>query len=296
MTWATLDGKPARVIAHRGASGLLPEHTLAAYALALEQGADVIEPDLVVARDGTLVVRHDRHLSRSTDVASHPEFATRRRDGDWWIEQFAREELAQLRAIQPFPLRDRRHDARWPVPEFGDALAWADGMARQRGSAVRLYPELKHVAHFAASGLDPVPRFIEMARRLDPDRVQLWLQCFEIEPLQRVREATGLPVFLLLDEQADWQAALSSQGGVVQGFGAAKSLLHDASGRDSGFVAAAHAAGLQVHAWTYRDDVLPQGVACVQDELDAAFDLGVDAVFCDFPHTALAQRAKRNPG
>ncbi|MCI1730263.1 MAG: hypothetical protein LKM32_13045 [Chiayiivirga sp.] len=135
-----------------------------------------------------------------------------------------------------------------------------------------------------------------MVRRLDPDRVQLWVQCFEIEPLQRVREATGLPVFLLLDEHADWRTALRVHGGAVQGLGAAKSLLHDARGRDSGFVAAAHEAALQVHAWTYRDDVLPQGVACVQDELDAAFDLGVDAVFCDFPHTALAQRATRSPG
>lgn len=292
-SWSTLNGRPTRVIAHRGASGPLPEHTLAAYALALEQGADVIEPDLVVARDGTLIVRHDRGLARSTDVAQQAAFAARLCDGDWPVEQFSRQELAQLRAVQPFAQRDHGHDGQWPIPEFGDVLVWAESAARQRGTAVRLYPELKHVAAFSAAGVDPVPRFVEMMRALDRSRVEVWLQCFEIEPLRRVREAIDLPVFLLLDERADWRAALAAHAQEVNGFGVAKALLQDAKGRDSGFVAAAHAAGLQVHAWTYRDDVLPAGVTRVQDELDAAFDLGLDAVFCDFPATALACRNAR---
>jgi glycerophosphoryl diester phosphodiesterase len=288
--WRTLDGTPTRVIAHRGASGPLPEHTLAAYNLALEQGADVIEPDLVSTRDGSLMVRHDRHLSRSTDVATRPEFATRQCDGDWWIEQFSRDDLALLRAIQPFPQRDHSHDGQSPIPEFGDVLVWAEGMARQRGATVRLYPELKHVAHFESLGLDPVAAFINAVRAGDADRVAIQVQCFEIEPLRRVRAATELPTFLLLDERADWRAAMFLHGSELSGLGVAKSLLRDARGADSGLVSEAHARGLQVHAWTYRDDVLPSGIGCVEDELDLAFGLGVDAVFCDFPATALARR------
>lgn len=289
--WATLDGTPTRVIAHRGASGQMPEHTLAGYTLALEQGADVIEPDLVIARDGALIVRHDRFLSRSTDVALRPEFAPRQRDGDWWIDEFDRDELLRLRAMQPFPQRARRHDRLHAIPTFADVLHWAGDAARRRGAPVSLYPELKHPATFAAFGLDPVAAFIEAMRSVDTARIAIQVQCFEIEPLRRVRAATGLPVFLLLDRESDVSRALEQHGDEVSGLGAAKTLLQDSAGRDSGFVARAHAVGLQVHAWTYRDDVLPPGIARVEEELEIAFAQGVDAVFCDFPATALAFRA-----
>jgi len=278
------------VIAHRGASGTLPEHTLAGYALALEQGADVIEPDLVISRDLDLIVRHDRGLSRSTDVALRSEFMARQRDGDWWVEEFDRADLAELRAIQPFPQRDRVHDGLYPIPSFADVLAWADAAARQRKTPITLYPELKHPAQFAANGCDPLPRFIDAVRNVDSAHVTIWVQCFEIEALRRVRAATGLPVFLLLAAQAHGRRALDTHGHEVDGFGASKSLLCEADGQDSGFVAQAHAAGLAVHAWTYRDDVLPTGVVRVEDELEQAFAFGTDAVFCDFPATALAFR------
>lgn len=290
--WSTLDGSPTRVIAHRGASGLLPEHTLAGYALALEQGAEVIEPDLVISRDLDLIVRHDRGLSRSTDVASRSEFAARQRDGDWWVEEFDRADLAELRAIQPFAQRDHVHDGLYPIPSFADVLAWATATARQRGTPIKLYPELKHPAQFAANGRDPLPRFIEALLQVDSADVTIWVQGFEIEALRRVRAATGLPVFLLLDAQADGRRALDTHGDEVDGFGASKSLLCTADGRDSGFVAQAHAAGLVVHAWTYRDDMLPAGMGRVEDELEQAFAIGADAVFCDFPATALAFRAQ----
>ncbi len=291
LRWNTLDGSPTRVIAHRGASGILPEHTLAGYSLALEQGADVIEPDLVISRDLDLIVRHDRGLSRSTDVASRSAFVARQRDGDWWVEEFDRADLAELRAIQPFSQRDRVHDGLYPIPSFADVLAWADAAARRLDTHITLYPELKHPAEFAVSGRDPLPRFIEAVRHVDSAYVSIWVQCFEIEALRRVRAATGLPVFLLLDAQADGRRAFDTHGHEVDGFGASKSLLGKADGQDSGFVALAHAAGLVVHAWTYRDDVLPTGVVRVEDELEQAFAFGVDAVFCDFPATALAFRA-----
>ena len=292
QVWATLDGRPTRIIAHRGASGVFPEHTAAAYALALEQGADVLEPDLVVSRDGALIVRHDRGLRRSTDIASRPQFALRSRAGDWQVDDFDRAEIATLRAIQPFTQRDQRHDGQQALLDFAQLLAWADAAARKRAQPVPLYPELKHPSDFAAAGHDIVEAFVAAVRDHDVRHVPLWLQCFEVEPLQRVREALDLPVYLLLDEHADWRAMIDAHGSWLSGFGAAKSLLQSEQGISSGLVETAHARGLQVHAWTYRDDSLPSGVDRVEHELDRAFDLGVDAVFCDFPATGVAERAR----
>jgi glycerophosphoryl diester phosphodiesterase len=291
--WRTLDGSPTRIIAHRGASGVLPEHTLAAFELADAQGADVLEPDLVVTRDARLVVRHDRGLRRSTDIARRAAFESRAIDGDWPVDGFSRAELASLRAIQPFPGRDPAHDGVHPILDFDELIAWAIAQSQADGRKRHLYPELKHPAEFSAHGLDPVPAFIATLRGLPCEAIHCWVQCFEVEPLRRVHEALGLPVFLLVDEAADWRDALRRHRGWLAGFGADKALLQGPEGRGDGIVDAAHSAGLQVHAWTYRDDRVPPGVARVEDELDAAFDLGVDAVFCDFPATALAHRARR---
>ena len=285
-TWRTLDGQPTRIIAHRGASGVLPEHTIAGYALGLQQGADVIEPDLLLSRDAVLVARHDPGLARSTDVALHPEFAARSVDGDWAITHFTRMELATLRARQPWPARDLAHDGRHAIPSFGEILAWADASARQRGVPVVLYPELKHPEWLRSQGLDPVAAFVASMRDVDAGRVQVWVQCFEAPPLYEAREATGLPSFLLLEAGADWHDALARHAREIDGIAIAKSVLGDGA-----VVRAAHDLGLGVHAWTYRDDDLPDGAACVQDELDAAFEAGVDAVFCDFPATGVAARA-----
>lgn len=290
VAWPTLDGRPPRIIAHRGASGLLPEHTLEAYALGLEQGADVIEPDLVCTRDGHLVCRHDRNLARSTDVASRPEFSGRRRDGDWWVEDFELAELAALRAVQPFPARDHAHDGRYRVPTFAGALLWAENEARRRNSRVLLYPELKSPGYFSARGADPLTRFSTLALQRNPSRVELWLQSFEVAPLLALREAAEVPVFLLLDRKAPWRRLLPQYAGKLDGLGVDKCLLQDVDGSSSGLVEQAHELGLQIHAFTYRDDHPATGFASVLEELDVAFAIGVDALFCDFPATALQWR------
>jgi glycerophosphoryl diester phosphodiesterase len=117
--------------------------------------------------------------------------------------------------------------------------------------------------------------------------VNIWVQCLEIEPLRRVRRATGLSCFLLLESDADWERAIATHAHEINGFGVHKDLLFDRLGRSRGLVERAHAQGQQVHAWTYRDDVLPSGVSNLQQELMPAFRLGVDAVFCDFPDSAI---------
>lgn len=296
MSWRTRDGRPPRIIAHRGASGLLPEHTLPAYRLAIEQGAELIEPDLVISADGILFARHDAYLSRSTDVASRREFARRRERGlderrDWWVDRFSAEEIARLRAIQPFPGRDRSHDGLYPVPRFAEVLELSLAAGRI------LYPELKHPAWFSARGHDPLPSFLaELERRgIAGPGAPVWLQCFEEEPLREARERIGIPCFLLVvwDERQPWPALLSLAGRVhawANGLGLDKRYLRDPAALEG--IARLHGMGLEVHAWTFRDDLVPGSEASAEAELERAMRLGVDALFCDFPATAIALRAR----
>lgn len=205
------------LIAHRGASAQRPEHTLAAYTLAIEQGADFIEPDLVLTKDGVLVARHDVLLAeveldaagqprrdsdgrpvlheRTTDVTDHPEFAGRLavRDvdgeptGGWFVDDFTLAELRTLRARERMPELRPANEA-WadePIPTFAEVLA-----LRSKHDSVGVYPELKHPTYFATRGQDIVTAFLaelEAAGGVPPNRI--FVQCFEIEPLLQLRSA-----------------------------------------------------------------------------------------------------------
>jgi glycerophosphoryl diester phosphodiesterase len=289
MPWNTLDQSAPVVIAHRGASGLRPEHTMEGYALALAQGADVIEPDLVPSADGVLFARHEPNLARSTDIFSRPEFAERQRDGAWHSDDLLAVELDTLRAQQPYPGRSLAFDGQFALPRWTGMIAWAARMAQSRGSPVALYPEIKDPSALARRDSDPVPAFIESVAGLPVD-VTVWVQCFEVEPLRRVFAATRLPCALLLNAEADWRAAIKAHASWLARIAVNKRLLRTASGQDAGLVAAAHSAGLRVDAWTFRDDAVGDGYAGIEDELAAAMRLGVDGLFCDFPATALALR------
>jgi glycerophosphoryl diester phosphodiesterase len=290
MAWRTLDGAAPRIIAHRGASGLRPEHTLEGYALALAQGADIIEPDLVPSADGVLYARHDPGLARSTDVRARPEFAARQEQGDWPCDSMQACELDQLRAIQAKAGRATEFDRRFALPRWRAVLEWARQAARERGAGVLLYPELKHPAFFAQRGVDVVGAFIESVSTPRAG-VQVWVQCFDAAALRRVHDATGLPCSLGLEHEENWRAALRLHSGWLSGLVASKQSLRGCGGDDSGLVAAAHATGLRVDAWTFRDDQVGKGHAGICEELAAAMALGVDGLFCDYPATALAVRA-----
>ena len=292
------------IIAHRGASGLLPEHTLEAYQLGAEQGADVIEPDLVMTQDGALIARHDHYLGASTDVSV--KFPERQRTGsgiatpDWFSEDFTATEFALLRARQPMPQRDAKHNDRYRVPSFAQILDLRAALELKLARPLYVYPELKLPSTFAGLGLDPVPAFVTAYRsRSKAEQARIWIQCFEPAALQRLRDELGTQANLtqLLPATNGKQAipvTLVEIADYAQAIGPNKSTVIDVEGRSTGLLEAAHKLGLQVHPWTFRDDVLPNHYQSASDELRAYFDLGVDGVFTDFPATAVAVRALLN--
>jgi len=318
------------VIAHRGASGYLPEHTLAAYALAVLQGADYIEPDLVATRDGVLVARHENEIGSTTDVAAHAEFAARRRtqriDGEpvtgWFTEDFTLAELKTLRARERIPeLRagSSRHDGQLEVATFGEILEFLAqvNVVRAQGgrAAVGVYPETKHPSHFAALGLPLEPPLLA-ALNEGLGSAPVFIQCFEVGNLQRLRRQCEYPLVQLMaasggpwdrsGEGLTYEAmagpdALRAMAEYATAIGVQKDMVMatqpDGSLRPTGLVAAAHAAGLAVHAWTFRaeNQFLPpalrrgDGAAAPGDllaEIAAHLAAGINGLFCDFPDLA----------
>ena len=298
--WKTLSGRRPLIIAHRGASGYRPENTLDAYALAAAHGADAIEPDVVASRDGVLYVRHDLGLARSTDIAARPQFAARAREiggrDDWWIGDFASAEIDSLRALQPISERGSQFDGHFIVPRLGQVLDHAQELSRQRGAALVVDIEIKQPQFFESAGIDMLGALHAdlSSRSLCGEHAPVWLESFDHDFLKRAHERCGNRCFALLDTLPDGGARarlLRELRAWTRGIAPAKYLLWDGIGGDAGLVDAAHAQGLEVHAWTFRDDRPPAPFASARDELFAAFAFGVDALFCDFPDTAVAARA-----
>jgi glycerophosphoryl diester phosphodiesterase len=277
------------VIAHRGASGYRPEHTLAAYELAVRQGADVIEPDLVMTRDGVLVDRHEPEIGGTTDVADHPEFADRRTtksvDGapvtGWFVEDFTLAELKTLRATERLPaLRpaSARYDGRFEVPTLDEVLALRARLSRETRRTIGVIPEVKHSTYLHDAGLDPEAALVRAVTRygLNTRTAPLWVQSFEwtnLVDLRREHRFRAKLVFLVTRAGGPWD--LRAQGTprtyaeliapdnlprlaeVVDTIGPEKAVVIPRNadgtlGRPTGFVAEAHEAGLAVTPWTFR--------------------------------------------
>ncbi len=299
--WNTLSGEPPIVIAHRGASGDRPEHTLEAYALAIEQGADVIEPDLVVTSDGVLVARHDAYLSTTTNVSEHPEFAARRREmfgrNDWWVFDFTLAELRTLRAVQPQEGRDTSFDGQFLIPTFEEILTLVDEAEAACGCVIGIEPEVKHPAEFAAANLDPLPLLNQalLDHGLFEEDAPVVIQSFDAGFLMRMNSVAPVRLAMLYSspDEADGNMSgypLEAVAQFADGLGPYKGLLLNPDGSSTGLLEQAHALGLEVHVWTVRDDREPLVGESVEDELRALYALGVDAVFTDFPATAVRVR------
>lgn len=197
------------VIAHRGASGYLPEHTLEAYARAIEQGADFIEPDLVSTRDGVLIVRHEPNMIATTDVADRPEFASRRKtilvdgveDTGFFACDFTLAEIRTLRAKQANAERDQSHNGRYGIPTFDEVIALAQTEAGERGRAIGVYVETKHPTWHAERGL---PLEDELVAALDEAGWKeagspVFIQSFEQANLKALRARTRVRLVQLVD-------------------------------------------------------------------------------------------------
>ncbi len=291
MRWRTLNAAPPGIIAHRGASGYRPEHSAEAFALAFAMRADAVEPDVLPSRDGVLIVRHDIDLAPTTDIARRTEFAARARtiDGQpqWWIGDLDAAEIDTLHCVAPVPERAGVVAAASTVLRLAALLE----MARVAQVAVDI--ELKDTDYFRALGFDPAALLESELRTAGVlgASAPVWLECFDHAVLRVLRARCGNRCFALI-ASLPTPGALRELAGWASGIAPPKNLLWDASGNPTGLVADAHAVGLEVHAWTFRDDGDCAPFATPREELEAAVALGVDALFCDFPDTALAARTE----
>ena len=309
------------VIAHRGASAERPEHTLAAYERAIDQGADYIEPDLVATSDLVLVARHENELSETTDVAAREEFADRRRgktiDGQlvngWFAEDFTLAELRSLRARERIPgLRraNARFDDLYAIPTFAEILQLVRAKRAETGRRIGIYPELKHPRFLLQeAGIDMVDLLVTALRDADLDDAddRVFVQVFEVGPLKRLDAMIDVKLVQLIkaeggpaDEPALRYAEMITPTGLAEiatyadAVGVEAGLLLDPAGGATPLIADAHAAGLQVHGWTLRVENAflplqmrgPGGEAqqgCWSRVYTALRAAGVDGVFTDSP-------------
>ena len=206
MALPTLDGKPPLAVAHRGASGQLPEETLEAYARAIELGADVIEMDLMSTKDGVLVTRHDPNLAISTDVATHAAFASRKKtmqvDGEtqtgWFVQDFTLAELKTLGATSTDAERPQQFNGRFKVPTFQEVVDLAQAKSRETGRTIAIYPETKNPTWFRDLGLPLEEKLIAIleAAGWNSKTAPVYVQSFEPGSLKRMK-AAGLKTKLI---------------------------------------------------------------------------------------------------
>jgi glycerophosphoryl diester phosphodiesterase len=327
------------VFGHRGAAGYRPEHTSASYELAARMGADFIEPDLVSTKDGQLVVRHEPEIGGTTDVADHPEFADRKTtkviDGTtytgWFTDDFTLAELKTLRAKERLPdVRQRNtiYNGRYEIPTFQEVLDLRARLSKELHRTIGIVPEVKHSSYFKAEGLAIEPKLVRALRAAGLDKADspVVIQSFETQNLRELNREIDVPLLALLDAPdavpGDVQAAggtstfgdLATPAGLkglaafADWVGPSKTYIVpvDAAGEwlaPTSFVADAHAAGLKVVPYTFRNEnqFLPPSLRSSADpnaygnafaEYAKFFALGVDGVFSDNPDTAIAARTE----
>ena len=302
------------VIAHRGASGYLPEHTIAAKAMAYAQGADYIEQDLVMSKDDELLVLHDRHLDTVSNVAE--QFPGRSRDdGRYYVIDFTLEEIRQLFVSERFELKDGVRtpvfENRFPlgkssfrVHTFAEEIELIQGLNKSTGKSVGLYPEIKSPAFHRDAGKDIAAATLSVLKQYGYEQKtdRIFLQCFDSSELQRIHDDLmpeldmSLPLVQLMGTEEEFHWMLSESGvqrlaAFVDGIGPSAYLLIAPDSRASEIkvttlVEFAHAAGLKVHPYTFRRErnQMPPFAKDYEDFLRIFFDeVGVDGVFTDFP-------------
>ncbi len=284
--WAA--GEGPLVIAHRGASGYLPEHTLEAYAMAYAMGADYIEPDLVMTKDGVLICLHDIHLEGTTDVET--KFPDRKRgDGHWYPADFTLAEIKQLAAHERLKNRFPPDAPGFQVPTFEEMIRLVQGLNAQSGREAGIYPEMKAPAWHEKAGLPIEKAVLDVLAKYGytESDSKVFLQCFEAPPLMKVRAlGAKIPLILLVSNGGNAAADLSGAGldaiaKYANGIGPDKALIE----KDPALVERAHARGLAVHPYTFRvDDFDGKKYAAYEFEVQQfVYVYKVDGFFTDHP-------------
>lgn len=301
------------IIAHRGASAYLPEHSLAAKALAYGMGADFLEQDVVASRNGELLVLHDLFLDAVSDVAD--KFPTRARaDGHFYCIDFDLNEIhtlnfgerldpvtGELRYAGRFP----RNAGMFPAVTLREEIRFVQGLNKATGRRVGIYPELKHAAWHREQGIDLTEKVLELldhfgylTRGGDP----VFLQCFDSDELKQVHKSVGpgLPVIQLLDSKTDVDSQLLQEiSEYAAGIGPSIKLIYRGKCEEgepqlSALVEMAHDTGLAVHPYTFRADDLPAGIDDFNELLELfILNLRVDAIFTDFTDRVADFRQRR---
>jgi len=345
----TLDGSAPLVIAHRGASGYLPEHTLEAYAKAIQLGANFIEPDLVMTKDGVLIARHEPMLDGTTDVATKfgvDRKSTRLVDGvsttAYFASDFTLAEIKTLRAVQPRANRDQSFNGQFSIPTLDEIITLAKAQSLATGRTVGIYPEVKHgtfhdslfgnktfenklvsTLHAAYGNSASAPVFIQsfevgnlkylngqtdirLVQLVDADDVNADGSMSLVDPYRQpydVQLAGGTTTFADLVTPAGLAAIKTYADGVGPWKPYLVTTVADGVDRDgngqitindrrvdgsTGVIEAAHALGLVVHTWTFRNDASGYGFADPKAEMAYYMQLGVDGVFTDFTDTGVA--------
>jgi glycerophosphoryl diester phosphodiesterase len=326
----TLQGTSPIIIAHRGASGYRPEHTLAAYELAVEMGADYIEPDLVITQDGVLIARHENEISQTTDIAKHSEFANRKTtkliDGvsmtGWFTEDFTIAEIKRLRVKERIPqLRPQNtaFDGLFEIPTLQEIINLVQRQSVDKERIIGIYPETKHPTYFQSIGLSLEEPLLEIlqANGYAGVNAPVFIQSFEVNNLKFLSTKTDLPLVQLLNiddkpydfivsgdtrTYADLTTAVELReiAKYAQAIGINKNLVipRDNIGNlrsATSLVIDAHAASLLVHVWTFRNEdyFLPLDFSGnPQREYELFFSLGIDGVFSDNPDMAKLSKLK----
>ncbi len=342
--YTSAEGMPSPlVVAHRGASGYRPEHTLAAYELAVAMGADYIEPDLVATKDGVLVDRHENEISGTTDVADRAEFADRKKtvtiDGQeitgWFTEDFTLAEIKTLRAKERLPFRDASavYNGLYQVPTYSEVLELREKLSTQYGRTIGIIPEIKHSTYFQGIGLPMEAKVVKETAKfgLNHAKAPMWVQSFELTNLLELKAEHGYKAnttFLTTakDAPADLVAAgdkrtyadlltpasltklAAGKGNKtgIDGLGPEKAQIIPRNadgtlGTPTDLVRDAHAAGLDVIPWTFRNEnsflPLDYRIGTVEgdhgraiDEITTYLKTGIDGFFTDQPDTGVVAR------
>jgi glycerophosphoryl diester phosphodiesterase len=281
------------VLGHRGACGYRPEHTLASYQLAIDMGADFIEPDLVSTKDGVLVARHENEISETTDVSvKFPDRKTTKTiDGKtvtgWFTEDFTLKEIKTLRAKERLAFRDHTYDGQFEIPTFKEVIELAQSQSKKLKRPIGLYPETKHPTYFQSIKLsleEPLAKELKTAG-LNKKSSLVFIQSFELTNLKKLKKLTKNKLIYLIDDPevipADFQAlgdkrtymdmmtpaGLKEIKNTADGIGPYKryilptKITEGKNGEKieeklpaTGLVKAAHAVGLLVHPYTFRSD------------------------------------------